>query len=222
MTSSDRPLVMSIEDNRDTQQLIERLLSGRGYDVVIAENGLKGIQMLTGNGTKPDLILLDVMMPEMNGYEFCSRLQENEELSYIPVVFLTALGDDQDKAKAFALGAVDYVTKPIFKNKLLEVVDKQLQTNSKWRQLQEHSRRISAVDFVNFKQHLFEELALPSEKRQKLGNIPAAHLYKFIGEFGIDSERLARYISNFLNLKYVPSINYTELQLGILPAPFCK
>ncbi len=222
MTSSDRPLVMSIEDNRDTQQLIERLLSGRGYDVVIADNGLKGIQMLMSNGNKPDLILLDVMMPEMNGYEFCSRLQENEELSYIPVVFLTALGDEQDKAKAFALGAVDYVQKPIFKNKLLEVVDKQLQTNSKWRQLQEHSRRISAVDFVNFKQFLFEELALPSEKRQKLGNIPAAHLYKFIGEFGIDSERLARYISNFLNLKYVPSINYTDLQLGILPAPFCR
>jgi type IV pilus assembly protein PilB len=222
MTSSDRPLIMSVEDNRDTQQLIERLLSGRGYDCIVAENGMKGLQMLLMQNHRPDLILLDIMMPEMNGYEFCAKLQENDELSYIPVVFLTALGDEQDKAKAFAVGAVDYVTKPIFKNKLLEVVDKQLQTKTKWSQLQEKSKRIGMVDFVNFKTFLFEELGLPSEKRQKLGNTPASHLYKFLGDFGIDSTKLARYIAQFLNLKFEQSINFTELQLGVLPAPFCR
>jgi type IV pilus assembly protein PilB len=222
MTSSDRPLIMSVEDNRDTQQLIERLLGGRGYDVVVAENGIKGLQILMTQNHRPDLILLDIMMPEMNGYEFCAKLQENDELSYIPVVFLTALGDEQDKAKAFAVGAVDYVTKPIFKNKLLEVVDKQLQTKTKWSQLQEKSKRIGMVDFVNFKTFLFEQLGLPSEKRQKLGNIPGSHLYKFLGDFGINSARLARYIAEFLNLKYEQSVNFTDLQLGVLPAPFCR
>ena len=222
MTSSDRPLVMSVEDNRDTQQLIERLLAGRGFDVIVAENGLKGLEMLITQNHRPDLILLDIMMPEMNGYEFCAKLQENDELSYIPVVFLTALGDEQDKAKAFAVGAVDYVTKPIFKNKLLEVVDKQLQTKSKWRALQEKSNRISMVDFLNFKQFLFEELGLASEKRDKLANLPASHLYKFTVDLGINSTRLARYISEFLNLKYVQSVTYSDLQLGVLPAPFCR
>ena len=94
------------------------------------------------------------MMPEMNGYEFCAKLQENEGLSYIPVVFLTALGEEQDKSKAFAVGAVDYLTKPIFKNKLLECVEKQMQTNSKWKQLQEQTKKIKATDFLNFKQFL--------------------------------------------------------------------
>src|SRR5687768_11933580 len=142
MTSSDRPLIMSVEDNRDTQQLIERLLGKAGYDVIIGDNGVMGLELLINHNRRPDLILLDIMMPEMNGYEFCAKLQEIEELSYIPVVFLTALGEEQDKAKAFAVGAVDYVTKPIFKNKLLEVVEKQLQTKTKWKQLQEQTKRI--------------------------------------------------------------------------------
>src|SRR4051812_35348974 len=106
MTNSDRPLIMSVEDNRDTQQLIERLLVKAGYDVIIADNGVMGLEMLITQNQRPDLILLDIMMPEMNGYDFCAKLQENEELSYIPVVFLTALGDEHDKSKAFAVGAV--------------------------------------------------------------------------------------------------------------------
>jgi type IV pilus assembly protein PilB len=222
MTANERPLIMSVEDNRDTQQLIERLVTKAGYDVMVADNGMRGLEMLISENHRPDLILLDIMMPEMNGYEFCSKLQENDDLSYIPVVFLTALGEDQDKAKAFAVGAVDYITKPIFKNKLLEVVEKQLLTKTRWRQLQEQAKRISTLDYLNFKQHLFDELGLSSEKRERLANLPSSQIYKAAPELGLTSSRLARYISQFLNLGYVPNIDMADLQLGVLPAPFCR
>ncbi|HSP06991.1 MAG TPA: ATPase, T2SS/T4P/T4SS family [Acidobacteriota bacterium] len=222
MTNPDRPLIMSVEDNRDTQQLIERLLTKAGYDVIVADNGVIGLEMLIVQSHRPDLILLDIMMPEMNGYEFCAKLQENENLSYIPVVFLTALGEEQDKSKAFAVGAVDYLTKPIFKNRLLEVVEKQMQTNSKWKQLQEQSKRIRATDYLNFKQFLFDELSLSSEKREKLASVPAAQLYAVISELGITSAQLARHIADHLNLNYLPDLAAADVQLGVLPAPFCK
>lgn len=222
MTSSNRPLIMSVEDNPDTQQLIERLLVKAGYEVVIADNGVMGLDMLQAQNLKPDLILLDIMMPEMNGYDFCAKLQENEGLSYIPVVFLTALGEEQDKSKAFAVGAVDYLTKPIFKNKLLECVEKQMQTNSKWKQLQEQTKKIKATDFLNFKQYLFDELALSSELREKLASVPAVQIYAMVAEFGISAATLARYIAAHLNLNYYPEIDMANVQLGVLPAPFCR
>ena len=222
MTNSSRPLVMSVEDNRDTQQLIERLLTKAGFDVIIADNGLIGLEMLIVQNQRPDLILLDIMMPEMNGYEFCAKLQENENLSYIPVVFLTALGEEQDKSKAFAVGAVDYLTKPIFKNRLLEVVEKQMQTNSKWKQLQEQSKKIRATDYLNFKQYLFDELSLTSEKRDRLATIPIAQIYAAVSELGITTAQLAKHIADHLNLTYMPDLTTADVQLGVLPAPFCK
>lgn len=222
MTNSNRPLIMSVEDNTDTQQLIERLLVKAGYDVVIADNGVMALEMLIVQSQRPDLVLLDIMMPEMNGYEFCAKLQENENLSYIPVVFLTALGEEQDKSRAFAVGAVDYLTKPIFKNRLLECVEKQMQTNSKWKQLQEQSKKIKATDFLNFKQFLFDELEITSEKRERLANVPASQIYAVVAELGITAAQLARHIATHLNLSYLPEIDMADVQLGVLPAPFCK
>src|SRR5438105_12280175 len=134
MSSTKQPVILSVEDNRDTQQLIQRLLERAGYEVLMAEHGVRAMEMLVTQEIRPDLILLDIMMPEMNGYDFCAKLQENETLSYIPVVFLTALGDQQDRAKAFAVGAVEFITKPIVKDNVLITVQKQLQTTSLWKQ----------------------------------------------------------------------------------------
>lgn len=222
MTEQKRPLVMSVEDNPDTQQLIQRLLDRAGYEVSTSENGVKGLESLVMNGTRPDLILLDIMMPEMNGYDFCAKLQENEELSYIPVVFLTALGEEQDKARAFAVGAVDYLTKPIVKDRLLLTIQKHLQTNQKWKQFQFESKKIRAVDFIRFKQFLFDELNVAFAKRDQLADIPASHLYSLANELSITRSALAKYLADFLNLSYHANVNLTEVQLGVLPAPFCR
>lgn len=221
-SSKQQPIVMSVEDNRDTQQLIQRLLERAGYEVMLAENGIKGLEMLVVEDRKPDLILLDIMMPEMNGYEFSAKLQENEALSYIPVVFLTALGEEQDKARAFAVGAVDYLTKPIIKDKLLNAVQKHLQTTARWQQFQAEQKRIRPVDFIRFKQFLFDQVQLGFEKRNELVEVPSQHIYSIAPDLGISTSRLAEYIADFLTLPYSATIDIKYVQLGVLPAPFCR
>ena len=69
------------------------------------------------------------MMSEMDGYQVCSKLHENDETSYIPVIFVTALGEEQDKARAFSVGAADYLVKPIKKDDLLQKIRKHIKTD---------------------------------------------------------------------------------------------
>ncbi|MCB2183167.1 MAG: response regulator [Desulfobulbaceae bacterium] len=81
------------------------------YDVVFADNGQEGIK-IAASDPQPDLILLDIMMPEMNGYEVCEKLKSDKKTSDIPVMFVTALTDDEEEEKGLKLGAVDYIKKP--------------------------------------------------------------------------------------------------------------
>lgn len=85
---------------------------GNEYDVRVATNGKSGLSLLTGDQQKPDLILLDVMMPEMDGYEVCKALKANEETAHIPVIFVTAKSETADEEYGLSLGAADYIAKP--------------------------------------------------------------------------------------------------------------
>ncbi len=93
----------------NTRVLVETLQ--QEYDVMIADNGPFALKIAAEN-PQPDLILLDIMMPGMDGYEVCRHLKDNEATREIPVMFLTALLDEEDEAQGLALGAVDYIRKP--------------------------------------------------------------------------------------------------------------
>lgn len=221
--TDDIPVILYIDDIKDNLQLVERLLAGR-FRVITAENGPDGLR--AAEEKKPSLILLDIMMPDMDGYEVCSRLQGNEETSYIPVVFVTALGEAKDKAKAFFVGAADYLVKPIKKNLLVEKIEKHLQTNAQWSRLQADTgswqEKIQPSDFIRFKEFLCNETKLPSEKRFSISNTVPSGIYRVSGELGIPEETLARYMARFTDLAYVSNINPEEIRLGVLPAAFCK
>ena len=116
MDTSSKPVILVVDDNIDHLRLLERYLSSNGFCVITADSGRKGLEAI--RDAKPAIILLDAMMPEMDGYEVCARLQKNTETAYIPVIFITALGEEQDKARAFSLGAVDYLVKPVQKEVL--------------------------------------------------------------------------------------------------------
>lgn len=109
------------------------------------------------------MILLDVMMPGMDGYELCAKLQENSETADIPVVFLTGLGEKRNRAQGFALGAVEYVTKPVQSEALSQLVAAQLQTSRRWKTLREQSGRLRSLkkftptDFADFLGRLLKE-----------------------------------------------------------------
>ena len=105
-----RPKVLIIDDTPANLQTLGRALASE-YDLHIANSGAIGLKL--ASEVHPDIILLDVMMPEMDGYEVCQRLKADEHLECIPVVFVTALSDLDAEAKGLQLGAVDYLSKPI-------------------------------------------------------------------------------------------------------------
>jgi putative two-component system response regulator len=107
----DEPKVLLVDDNTANLQVLRENLEGLGYKLLIAKNGKSALEIV--RKARPDLILLDIMMPEMDGYEVCRILKSAEETRRIPVIFLTAMADAEDEAKGLALGAVDYITKPI-------------------------------------------------------------------------------------------------------------
>jgi two-component system, sensor histidine kinase and response regulator len=102
--------VLIVEDTIDTLKLLSDLLGEQGYDVRAVTNGRQAIQAVEHD--PPDLILLDVGLPEADGYEVCRHLRASERSQDVPVIFITALTDTADKVRAFEAGGVDYVTKP--------------------------------------------------------------------------------------------------------------
>ena len=166
------------------------------------------------------------MMPEMDGYEVCSRLQKNDETTYIPVIFVTAMGEERDKARAFSVGAADYLVKPIRKNILAEKIAIHLQTNAQWNKLQVDEgawhEKVQPSDFIQFKEFVFDKLGMASEKRYLFSNTIPPDIYTISADMGIGEDAMAQYIARFLKLPYVTHINPDDIRLGALPAAFCR
>jgi len=107
----ERQVILIVDDSPDSIALISGLLNDL-YRVKVATNGKDALRIAFSSDPL-DLILLDIMMPGMDGYEVCSHLKKESQISDIPVIFLTAKSDVADEEKGFELGAVDYITKPI-------------------------------------------------------------------------------------------------------------
>jgi len=121
----DKPTILVVDDTPDNLSLMTGLLKDL-YKVKIANNGERALKVAM-TGTPPDIILLDIMMPVMDGYETCRHLKETQATKDIPVIFLTAKAEIEDEMKGFELGAVDYITKPISPPVVLARVNTHLQ-----------------------------------------------------------------------------------------------
>lgn len=113
--------IMVVDDNRDMVHLFKRILTNRGYQVISAEDGLEALQMV--EETPPDLILLDLSLPKMDGYKVCQRLKDSDTTTMIPVIMVTCRGGMTDKIQGLATGADDYITKPVNNEELLARVE---------------------------------------------------------------------------------------------------
>jgi len=109
-TTSNKPLILAVDDEASNLQLLRQILQDH-YRLLFAKDGARALEL--ANKERPDLVLLDVMMPGMSGYEVCAALKANPLTAPIPVVFVTALSDTADELEGFEAGAVDYITKPI-------------------------------------------------------------------------------------------------------------
>ncbi len=116
--------LLIIEDNEEVRENLAEILELYGYEVITANHGLEGVKLALSN--IPDLILCDVMMPELDGYGVLNLLTENEKTAAIPFVFITARTEKEDIRRGMNLGADDYITKPFYKDELLQVVGTRL------------------------------------------------------------------------------------------------
>ena len=116
--------ILLVDDNPTNLQVLFQTLEGVGCKLLIAKNGEMALTI--AGKALPDLILLDIMMPDIDGYEVCRQLKTNPATSGTPVIFLSALGDTEDKVKGLQLGAVDYITKPFQPDEVIARVDTHL------------------------------------------------------------------------------------------------
>ncbi|HJV83215.1 two-component system response regulator [Noviherbaspirillum sp.] len=132
--------ILMVDDTPANLALLTHVLEEHGYRVVVAQDGEEAMQR--AGFVQPDLILLDVMMPDIDGFEICRRLKAQEQLRDIPVIFMTALADNSDKLRGFEAGAVDYVTKPFQVEEVLARVSAHLALGSMQRTLAEKNRQL--------------------------------------------------------------------------------
>ena len=132
--------VLIVEDDQDDLFLLSQILAEKGYTVRAVTDGEQALTAALL--APPDLILLDILLPGMSGYETCERLKTEEQTRRIPVLFLSALGATQDKVKAFAVGGVDYITKPFRTEEVLARVATHLALREFQKQLRAANREL--------------------------------------------------------------------------------
>lgn len=138
-----KPLVLIVDDALKNLQIIANMLSKENYEIAMAESGQIALSML--EEIAPDLILLDIMMPGMNGYEVCEKIKENSKLNDIPIIFLTAKTETDDIVKGFELGAADYISKPFKIPELLSRIKVHIELREKTRQLLEFNQQLEEM-----------------------------------------------------------------------------
>src|SRR5215510_7072009 len=202
--------ILVVDDEVKNVKLLEALLLPRGYEVVIASNGEEALRQVQQE--RPDLILLDIMMPVMDGFEACKILKDNADTRLIPIVIMTALGQVEDRIKGIEAGADDFLTKPFNRDELLARIRTSLRLKrtierkvSLLQGVQEH-----LVKFVPqaVKRIIEENPAAPElEKREQDVSVLFADIsgYTRLSE-ALPQERVSflieRYFSSFLDCVY--------------------
>jgi diguanylate cyclase (GGDEF)-like protein len=138
--SQPAPTILIIDDNPTNLGVAVDYLESSGFTVLVAQDGSSGLKR--AQYARPQLILLDVLMPDMDGFETCRQLKLNPETCDIPVIFMTALSDTHDKVQGFSVGAVDYVTKPMQQEELLARITTHLRIQSLTQQLQQQNQQL--------------------------------------------------------------------------------
>jgi len=118
----DRKKILIVEDEESLLKLESILLTSKGYDVQGVSNGIAALEVIAEE--PPDLVLLDIMLPEMDGFEVCRRIKENEQSRHIPVIMLTAKKSREDMARGEDVGADWYITKPFKSAMVIETIQR--------------------------------------------------------------------------------------------------
>jgi DNA-binding response OmpR family regulator len=130
MNELNKKRILIADDEKDIRILVSQILGEEKYKIYFASNGREAIE--SANENKPDLLILDLMMPEIDGVEVCRRLKQNKDTNKIPIIMLTAKTAVADKIEGFVTGADEYITKPFDPSKLEITVEKVLSRAEKY------------------------------------------------------------------------------------------
>jgi two-component system, NtrC family, sensor kinase len=223
--------IMIVDDQLDNLRLLTEILTAEGFKVRKAVNGNRALE--AAQLAPPDLILLDIMMPEMNGYQVCQHLKADARTQDIPLIFLSALDDIDDKINAFSLGAVDYITKPFQREEVLARVKTHLKIQGLTQALQQQNKLLSTeiqqrqtseaalvTALANLK--IAQEKIIAREKLAALGTLTAgiAHELRnplnFVNNYAEGSielaDELGEEFEKQLNISKQPPLGTLEIQ----------
>ncbi len=139
-TAEQQPFILIVDDVQGNLQILGNILSSKGHRSTPATSGMHALKIIEKK--LPDLILLDIMMPEMDGFELCRQLKNRDDTKDIPVIFISALTDTSDKVKAFETGGVDYIAKPFQEEEVLARVQTHLNLRNLQKRLEEKNTRL--------------------------------------------------------------------------------
>lgn len=242
----DMARVLIVDDVAENITVVKNILKSQ-YDVIAATTGEKVLELVSKEDSLPDLILLDIIMPEMDGFEVCKRLKENETTKNIPVIFLTVLDHVDDMVKGFEYGGVDYITKPFETNVLLARVNthitlKQHQDNliemlkQKDKVLMQQSKLASLGEMFESVMHQWKQpLSIISTSNasirveKELDTLTEENLYKLLDGIDTTVEHLTQTMDVFRDYlletnkkEYFSSKNIVERTLKLLEAQLDK
>ncbi len=215
-----QPLILVVDDTPKNVQLLTEILRKHHYEISVALDGHQALQIL--EKTEPDLILLDIMMPIMGGFEVCEKIKKNAQTKEIPIIFLTAKTDTESIRQGFKSGGIDYITKPFNKEELLvrinshielkqskqklvashtQLVDVNQQLNAKNKQLNEISNKLSKYLSPQVYRSIFQgKQSQTFESKRKTLTVFFSDIKGFVElTESLESETLTRLLNNYLN-----------------------
>ncbi len=209
--------ILVLEDDKPLLEGIRDMLELQGYHILTAGNGVEGLRVLESSPKPPDLIVSDIMMPEMDGYQFLAAVQGNPKWVDIPFIFLSAKGEKEDVREGRTLGADDYVIKPFEADDLVVRIASKLRRSRQLRQTHESrvvdiKRRILSVLHHEFRTPLTYIVAYSDLLNSDLSSMSLDDIKRFLNGVSSGAQRLRRLVENCILL--------VELETGEAAATF--